>query len=215
MKPQRYGPFAYTPINRRPKVEWPDGNHIALWIVPNIETFPLNEPVPGGTGITPDVINWAPRDYGARVGIFRMMEVMDRHGIRGTVALNSEVCDDYPAIIEDAMELKWEFMDTTSLIAGIFNDERPARPRRGSDNPRPIEAATGAAPKLAVERPAAELDYAGCLDRRPSSIRRRLHQRPAPCRMSTAARSVRSLLGEIMTCRSSCAWAARRKNLPR
>ena len=72
MKPQRYGPFAYTPINRRPKVEWPDGNHIALWIVPNIETFPLNEPVPGGTGITPDVINWAPRDYGARVGIFRI-----------------------------------------------------------------------------------------------------------------------------------------------
>ena len=61
MKPQRYGPFAYTPINRRPKVEWPDGNHIALWIVPNIETFPLNEPVPGGTGVTPDVINWAPR----------------------------------------------------------------------------------------------------------------------------------------------------------
>ena len=46
MKPQRYGPFAYTPINRRPKVIWPQNNHIALWIVPNIETFPLNEPVP-------------------------------------------------------------------------------------------------------------------------------------------------------------------------
>ena len=56
MKPQRYGPFKYTPINRRPKIIWPDGNHVALWIVPNIETFPLNEPIPGGTGVVPDVI---------------------------------------------------------------------------------------------------------------------------------------------------------------
>jgi peptidoglycan/xylan/chitin deacetylase (PgdA/CDA1 family) len=38
------------------------------------------------------------------------MEVMARHGVRGTVALNSEVCDDYPQIIEDAVELGWEFM---------------------------------------------------------------------------------------------------------
>ena len=95
MKPQRYGPFTYTPINRRPKIKWPDDNHLALWIIPNIETFPFNEPVPGGTGLTPDIINWAPRDYGARIGIFRIMEVMKKHEIRGTVALNSEVCDDY------------------------------------------------------------------------------------------------------------------------
>ncbi|RZO38211.1 MAG: polysaccharide deacetylase [Rhodospirillaceae bacterium] len=148
MKPQRYGPFAYTPINRRPKVEWPDGNHIALWIVPNIETFPLNEPVPGGTGVTPDVINWAPRDYGARVGIFRMMEVMDRHGIRGTVALNSEVCDDYPAIIEDAMELKWEFMGhnhSNSRYLHTMNDQ-PGRDVVATTLDR-IEVATGARPK--------------------------------------------------------------------
>ena len=148
MKPQRYGPFAYTPINRRPKVQWPDGNHIALWIVPNIETFPLIEPVPGGTGITPDVINWAPRDYGARVGIFRMMEVMDRHGIRGTVALNSEVCDDYPAIIEDAMELKWEFMGHNQSNSRYLHtmDDQPGRDVVATTLDR-IEAATGARPK--------------------------------------------------------------------
>ena len=148
MKPQRYGPFAYTPINRRPKVKWPDGNHIALWIVPNIETFPLNEPVPGGTGVTPDVINWAPRDYGARVGIFRMMEVMDRHGIRGTVALNSEVCDDYPAIVEDAMELKWEFMGHNQSNSRYLHtmDDQPGRDVVATTLDR-IEAATGARPK--------------------------------------------------------------------
>ena len=110
MQPQRSGPFPYVPINRRPRITWPNGARLALWIIPNVETFPLNEPVPGGTGQAPDVINWAPRDYGNRVGIFRMMEVMARHGVRGTVALNAEVCDDYPQIIEDARALGWEFM---------------------------------------------------------------------------------------------------------
>src|SRR5207253_5703742 len=73
-----------------PIFTWPNGARLALWIIPNVETFALNEPVPGGTGLAPDVINWAPRDYGNRVGIFRMMEVMARHGVRGTVALRSE-----------------------------------------------------------------------------------------------------------------------------
>jgi hypothetical protein len=77
MQPQRSGPFPYVPINRRPRITWPNGARLALWVIPNVETFPLNEPVPGGTGLAPDVINWAPRDYGNRVGIFRMMEVMN------------------------------------------------------------------------------------------------------------------------------------------
>ena len=110
MQPQRYGPFNYVPINRRPTITWPNGARVALWVIPNIETFPLNEPVPGGTGQAPDIINWAPRDYGNRVGVFRLMEVMARHGVRGTAALNSEVCDDYPQVIEDAVKLGWEFM---------------------------------------------------------------------------------------------------------
>ena len=33
-----------------------------------------------------------------------------RHGVRGTVALNSEVCDDYPQVVEDAVALGWELM---------------------------------------------------------------------------------------------------------
>jgi allantoinase len=110
MEPQRYGPFQYVPINRRPTLTWPHGARVALWVIPNLETFPLHEPVPGGTGKAPDIINWAPRDYGNRVSVFRLMEVMARHGVRGTAALNSEVCDDYPQVIEDALQLGWEFM---------------------------------------------------------------------------------------------------------
>ena len=148
MEPQRYGPFRYTPINRRPKITWPDGKRLALWVIPNIETFPLDEPVPGGTGIAPDIINWAPRDYGARVGVFRIMEVLARHGVRGTVTLNSEVCDDYPEIIEDAMSLEWEFMGHNQSNSRYLHLMEPEEERRvvKSTFDR-IEAATSTRPK--------------------------------------------------------------------
>jgi len=110
MEPRRYGPFPYSPINRRPKLQWPGGARVAVWVCPNIEVFALNEPVPSGSGKVPDVPAWSLRDYGARVGIFRIMDVLSKRGIRATASVNSEVCDDYPQIIEDAVGLGWEFL---------------------------------------------------------------------------------------------------------
>ncbi len=148
MQPSRTGPFPYVPINRRPKLSWPGGARLAVWVIPNIEIFPLNEPVPTGTGMAPDLINWAPRDYGARVGVFRIMEVLERHGVRGTVALNSEVCDDYPEIVEDAKALGWEFMghnESNSRYLHLMEPEAERETvRRVFDR---IEAATGARPR--------------------------------------------------------------------
>src|SRR5437867_159866 len=148
MQPQRSGPFPYVPINRRPRITWPNGARLALWVIPNVETFPLNEPVPGGTGLAPDVINWALRDYGNRVGIFRLMEVMARHGVRGTVALNAEVCDDYPQIIEDGRALGWEFMGHNQSNARLLHLMAPDEERRVvlATFSR-IEKATGRRPK--------------------------------------------------------------------
>ncbi|MBM3487271.1 MAG: polysaccharide deacetylase [Alphaproteobacteria bacterium] len=148
MKPQPYGPFPYTPINRRPRLQWPNGARVALWVIPNIEIFALDEPVPGGIGKAPDVINWVPRDYGARVGIFRMMEVMARHGVRGTVALNSHVCDGYPAIIEDGLKLGWEFMGHNETNTRYLNQLPPEEERALIQRTvERIGKATGARPR--------------------------------------------------------------------
>ena len=116
MKPGPYGPFPYSPIIRRPRLEWPGGARLALWIVPNIEIFSL-ETRPGGLGPgkIPDIPTWAIRDYGNRVGVFRIMEVLDRYGIRATVALNSNICLHHPEIIEEgmvfALETYWPASD--------------------------------------------------------------------------------------------------------
>lgn len=111
MKPSPYGPFPYSPIIERKKLEWPNGARLALWVIPNIEFFSLAERNPASpTGKIPDVPTWAARDYGNRIGVFRFMEVFDRYGIRATVALNSDVCRYHPAIIAEGNKRHWEWM---------------------------------------------------------------------------------------------------------
>src|SRR5882724_6900141 len=46
MTPRRYGPLAYVPITRRPKLIWPDGARVALWVNPNVEFFGLDDVMP-------------------------------------------------------------------------------------------------------------------------------------------------------------------------
>ena len=123
MKPRAYGPFEYSPIINRKKLQWPKGERVALWVIPNIEFFSLAERISTttATGKLPDVPNWSSRDYGNRVGVFRFMEVFDRYEIRATVALNSDICIHHPAIIAEGNKRQWEWMghnktNTTRLI---------------------------------------------------------------------------------------------------
>src|ERR1043166_3451671 len=115
MEPRDYGPFPYTPINARPKLKWPNGARLALWVIPNIEWFSLQRPQPplpwekAGTQV-PTVRAWGQRDYGNRVGIFRIMDVLDRYGIRGSATTNADICDHHPQIIEAAMKRGWELV---------------------------------------------------------------------------------------------------------
>jgi allantoinase len=152
MKPSRYGPFSYSPIIHRPPLRWPNGAHVALWVVPNIEFFALDEKVPpgsGGTGVpVPDVPTWSSRDYGNRVGVFRLMEVLDRYGIRATVALNSELCAEHPAIIEEGNKLRWEWMGHCESNTRRLNAAAPGEePRVIKDSLATIERGVGARPR--------------------------------------------------------------------
>lgn len=127
MKPRAYGPFDYSPIVGRPKFEWPNGARVAVWIIPVIEFFPLDESVSGSRNPVPDVLAWSTRDYGNRVGIFRLMEVLDRYGIRATAALNSEICTRHPQIVHEGRARRWEWIahgqTNTRRLNAISSDE--------------------------------------------------------------------------------------------
>ncbi|MBV8534351.1 MAG: polysaccharide deacetylase, partial [Alphaproteobacteria bacterium] len=129
MKPRPYGPFPYSPIIRRPRLEWPKGERLALWVIPNIEFFSLEDQVPKGAGGSsnpaPDVPQWAIRDYGNRIGVFRLMEVIERYGIRGTVALNSNLCEQHPIILEEGNKRGWEWMGHNESNTRRLNEAPP------------------------------------------------------------------------------------------
>jgi peptidoglycan/xylan/chitin deacetylase (PgdA/CDA1 family) len=105
--------------------------------------------IPGARPNIPDVSAWGRRDYGNRVGFFRMANIMARLGMRGTVALNSLVCDYYPQIVEKCLELDWELMghgETNSVLLSDYEteEERADCIRRTLDR---IEAFCGKRPK--------------------------------------------------------------------
>ena len=148
MEPRKYGPFPYIPVNRRPKITWPGGARVAVWVSPNFEAFALDEKMPVGKGKIPDVMYWSLRDYGARVGVFRVMDVLSQRGIRASVMLNANVCDAYPEMIEDALKLDWEFLGHNETNTRPLNDIPPEDEKRViHDSLARIEKATGKKPR--------------------------------------------------------------------
>src|SRR5262249_14832723 len=137
MTPRKYGPFKYRPIKGRPKLIWPNGAKVALWINPNVEFFALDDVMPGNNNErvardhahVPNVRNWAVRDYGNRVGVWRLMETMSKHGMRGTAALNSEVCNHHPEVIREMVRLGWELMGHNETNALRLTEMKPEAER--------------------------------------------------------------------------------------
>ncbi|HTI68059.1 MAG TPA: polysaccharide deacetylase family protein [Caulobacteraceae bacterium] len=106
---RRYGMdhdrYAWSLLKDRPKVEWPGGAKVALFIVPAIEVFPLDQKgqpfkLPGGM-VTPypDLRHFTLRDYGARVGVWRMLGLFDRLKLKATWAVNGRAAERYPYLL--------------------------------------------------------------------------------------------------------------------
>jgi peptidoglycan/xylan/chitin deacetylase (PgdA/CDA1 family) len=150
--PREHDRFPYSAIVDRKPLRWPNGARVAVWIIPNIEHFLFDRPSTSITSVTtslvPDVLNYSWRDYGVRVGVWRLMEIMQRYGFRGTVALNSDVCIHYPRIIKAGNELRWEWMGHGSSNSTLINrqseDEERALIRNVVDT---IRDSTGKSPR--------------------------------------------------------------------
>jgi allantoinase len=138
----------YSPIVERKPLRWPNGARIAVWVIPNIEHFLPDRPslsvAPALAGLVPDVANHSWRDYGARIGVWRLMEILERHGIKATAALNSDVCEFYPQIVAAGSALGWEWMghgrSTSTLLTGMQREQETLEIATTLDT---IEQATG------------------------------------------------------------------------
>jgi peptidoglycan/xylan/chitin deacetylase (PgdA/CDA1 family) len=146
--------YDYQPIiDREPRL-FPGGRRLAVIVYVNIEHVPFGSTslahaiYPGTLQFSPDVLNHGWRDYGNRVGLWRLMRAMDAHGFRGTVNLNSDVCREYPRIIAEGSRRGWEWCvqgdNNTSLQWSMPEDEERDFIQRQIAI---VHAATGIMPK--------------------------------------------------------------------
>src|SRR4051812_6570297 len=82
--------YLWSVMRDRPPISWPNGARVALWVNLTLEWFPLdavNKPflAPGGIDrMYPDIWNYTHRDYGNRVGVYRLMRMLKDLGLRAS-----------------------------------------------------------------------------------------------------------------------------------
>jgi peptidoglycan/xylan/chitin deacetylase (PgdA/CDA1 family) len=100
-----HGRYDYSPISERPSYRWPNGAGLAVYVALGVEEYVF------GTGLTedilpnasqPDMVNTSWRDYGNRVGGFRLLDRLSTLGIRPAILLNSAIYDHAPALVQAA-----------------------------------------------------------------------------------------------------------------
>ena len=149
-QPDRYNDSL---IVGRKAFQWPGGKTLAIWIIPNVEVWDFQSGAgaaisPQAGNVVPDVINYAWREYGMRVGLWRIAEALDSLGMRATVALNSGVCQAFPQAIEQMKKRRWEFVGhgitNSKTLANLPLDEERQTIRAALHT---IEQATGEKPR--------------------------------------------------------------------
>ena len=106
--------FDWSPLNAtRPRLRWPNNARVALCVIVTLEHAEWKRP-PGsfqvanlaggyGWGPFPDVTAWSHREYGHRVGVFRVLDVLKRHGITPTVAMDALTAQHYPYLVRHCL----------------------------------------------------------------------------------------------------------------
>ncbi|WP_422037269.1 polysaccharide deacetylase family protein [Roseibium sp.] len=103
MKINRHGRYGFSAIHDRADYDWPDGKRLAVYLGMNLEVFSFGEGLgaelaPGGP--QPDILNFAWRDYGNRVGAPRMLALFDRLDVPCTALVNSQIYTEAPGLAE-------------------------------------------------------------------------------------------------------------------
>jgi len=102
--------YDWSMLAARKPVQWPNGARVALWVNVAVQYFPLNQtgkpfaPTGGMTTAYPDLRHYTLREYGNRVGIFRVLRALDKYSVKPTFALQSRAAERYPYLTRKLAE---------------------------------------------------------------------------------------------------------------
>jgi peptidoglycan/xylan/chitin deacetylase (PgdA/CDA1 family) len=129
----------YSAIVDREPLNWPHNARLAVWVVVSVEHFAFGAP---GTALyphiknEPEIANYAWRDYGNRVGVWRLFEIFEDLEIPVTVLMNAEVIDNYPRIVEHVLAKNW------CILPQGMNNNSPGHSQLDIDAERKLIAST-------------------------------------------------------------------------
>ncbi|MGF1513936.1 MAG: polysaccharide deacetylase family protein [Elainellaceae cyanobacterium] len=117
-----HGRYHYSAITHRPDYSWPQGRRLAVYLGLNLEHFAFGEGLgaqlaPGGP--QPDILNYAWRDYGNRVGVWRLLALFEDLGLPAALLTNSTLYDYCPQVMAAFRDRKDEI-----VAHGRTNSER-------------------------------------------------------------------------------------------
>ena len=149
--------YPYSALPHRPKLAWPGGARVALVVTLYLEHWEFEAPKeavrdPRFVGefgaFSPDYRSYTQREYGNRVGIFRLLEVLLKHRLPVTVALGAEAAKRYPQLVEACHERGYEFAAHGSFATRMLHGKLSEAEERAE-----IAASIAAVERAAGHRP--------------------------------------------------------------
>jgi peptidoglycan/xylan/chitin deacetylase (PgdA/CDA1 family) len=149
-----HGFYPASALSERPPIAWPDGKRVAVALFVSLEWFPIlpeDKPfrAPGHMQTAyPDFRHYTSRDYGTRVGFYRLLDAFAAVGARATIAVNSAIAERYPSIIADIVAAGHEIVAHSTDMNGTIATGLPEADERAlvATSLDTLEAVSGTRP---------------------------------------------------------------------
>ena len=149
----------WSPIISRPALQWPNDARVALCVVLVLEHMEWQAPegsfvvssLAGGSAprAFPDYARLSHREYGHRVGIFRLLDTLAKHGITPTIAMDAITAENYPFLVRHCLDRGCEIIghgvSVSRMISGNMSEDEEREYIRTSIDA--VAQATGQAPQ--------------------------------------------------------------------
>jgi peptidoglycan/xylan/chitin deacetylase (PgdA/CDA1 family) len=140
--------FPFRTLPDTPRLVWPNGARIAMTVTLVLDCWEVNPPRDASPDpriisplgkFFPDWLTWSQREYGARVGIFRLLRVLDQCGLVPSVALGSAAARRYPELVDELVR-----RDACFLAHGDYATRRLTSRMTAAEERAVIQAARSA-----------------------------------------------------------------------
>ena len=147
--------YSWSAIQERKPINWPGRKSVAVWVCVSLEWFPITPNdtpfrAPGHMQTAyPDYRHYTARDYGNRVGIYRLLDAFAKVGIKASFATNSAIAERYPALVADIVTAGHEIIAHSTDMNGTIATGLPLDEERGliAESLDTLERATGVRPQ--------------------------------------------------------------------